>query len=162
MVCFPLQQSPVCGGLSVAHHMLEPVQRIPRYRLLLADYLKYLPEGCDDYKPAESEGGWGGDWLGLSVNVLAFRHPSDALAVISEAADAANNRIKDLVSVCGLKNCITAIGVLSDKLPTLNFPSPPFPPCLPLPLLLSPPFPSLLSPPPLPPLLSLLPPCRRG
>ena len=59
--CFLLQQSPACGGLSVAHHMLEPVQRIPRYRLLLADYLKYLPEDSPDYKPAESEGGWGGE-----------------------------------------------------------------------------------------------------
>ena len=31
------------------HHMLGPVQRIPRYRLLLEDYLKKLPENDPDY-----------------------------------------------------------------------------------------------------------------
>lgn len=35
--------------------MLEPVQRIPRYELLLKDYLKKLPEDALDRKDAESE-----------------------------------------------------------------------------------------------------------
>lgn len=35
--------------------MLEPVQRIPRYELLLKDYLKKLPEDTLDRKDAESE-----------------------------------------------------------------------------------------------------------
>lgn len=35
--------------------MLEPVQRIPRYELLLRDYLKKLPEDALDRKDAESE-----------------------------------------------------------------------------------------------------------
>jgi len=26
---------PACGGLNVQHHMLEPIQRVPRYELLL-------------------------------------------------------------------------------------------------------------------------------
>lgn len=35
--------------------MLEPVQRIPRYELLLKDYLKKLPDDALDRKDAESE-----------------------------------------------------------------------------------------------------------
>lgn len=35
--------------------MLEPVQRIPRYEMLLKDYLKKLPEDTLDRKDAESE-----------------------------------------------------------------------------------------------------------
>jgi hypothetical protein len=67
------ESSPACGHLGVAHHMLEPVQRIPRYRLLLVDYLKHLPEDSPDYEPSQK-----------------------ALEIISEAADKANNRIKEL------------------------------------------------------------------
>jgi len=26
---------PACGGLNLQHHMLEPIQRVPRYELLL-------------------------------------------------------------------------------------------------------------------------------
>ena len=50
-----LQSAPACGNLTVAHYMLEPVQRIPRYRLLLVDYLKHLPQDSLDYKPALSQ-----------------------------------------------------------------------------------------------------------
>jgi len=64
------------SGLGVSHYMLEPVQRIPRYRLLLADYLKYLPEDSPD-RPATTK----------------------ALGIISEAADRTNDRIKELVRV---------------------------------------------------------------
>lgn len=34
--------------------MLEPVQRIPRYELLLKDYLKKLPQDNPDYELAHS------------------------------------------------------------------------------------------------------------
>lgn len=34
--------------------MLEPVQRIPRYELLLKDYLKKLPRDNPDYELAHS------------------------------------------------------------------------------------------------------------
>lgn len=50
----PLQKQEVCGNLTLQHHMLEPVQRIPRYELLLKDYLKKLPEESPDRKDAES------------------------------------------------------------------------------------------------------------
>ncbi|XP_029011884.1 FYVE, RhoGEF and PH domain-containing protein 1 isoform X2 [Betta splendens] len=42
-----------CGNLTLQHHMLEPVQRIPRYELLLKDYLHRLPEDAPDYKDAQ-------------------------------------------------------------------------------------------------------------
>lgn len=55
-VCVKNQQKQdVCGNLTLQHHMLEPVQRIPRYELLLKDYLKKLPEDALDRKDAESE-----------------------------------------------------------------------------------------------------------
>lgn len=63
MVCFcssddfgcVLQKEEMCGNLTLQHHMLEPVQRIPRYELLLKDYLHRLPEDADDFKDAQSE-----------------------------------------------------------------------------------------------------------
>lgn len=35
--------------------MLEPVQRIPRYEMLLKDYLRKLPQDSVDWKDAESK-----------------------------------------------------------------------------------------------------------
>lgn len=54
-LCSDHQKQEVCGNLTLQHHMLEPVQRIPRYELLLKDYLKKLPEDALDRKDAESE-----------------------------------------------------------------------------------------------------------
>uniref|UniRef100_A0A671VT11 FYVE, RhoGEF and PH domain-containing protein 3-like n=1 Tax=Sparus aurata TaxID=8175 RepID=A0A671VT11_SPAAU len=48
-----IQKQDVCGNLTLQHHMLEPVQRIPRYELLLRDYLKKLPDDALDRKDAE-------------------------------------------------------------------------------------------------------------
>ncbi|KAM8864203.1 faciogenital dysplasia isoform 2-T2 [Spinachia spinachia] len=48
-----IQKQDVCGNLTLQHHMLEPVQRIPRYELLLKDYLKKLPADALDRKDAE-------------------------------------------------------------------------------------------------------------
>jgi hypothetical protein len=45
---------PECGNLTLSHHMLSPIQRIPRYELLLKDYLKKLPEDSDDKEDTES------------------------------------------------------------------------------------------------------------
>lgn len=54
--CFCLsQKEEACGNLTLQHHMLEPVQRIPRYELLLKDYLLKLPHGSPDSKDAQSE-----------------------------------------------------------------------------------------------------------
>lgn len=54
-LCLNHQKQDVCGNLTLQHHMLEPVQRIPRYELLLKDYLKKLPDDALDRKDAESE-----------------------------------------------------------------------------------------------------------
>lgn len=35
------------------HHMLGPVQRIPRYKMLLEDYTKRLPDDSPDKVEAE-------------------------------------------------------------------------------------------------------------
>uniref|UniRef100_A0A3Q3VPX1 Uncharacterized protein n=1 Tax=Mola mola TaxID=94237 RepID=A0A3Q3VPX1_MOLML len=45
-----IQKQEVCGSLTLQHHMLEPVQRVPRYEMLLRDYLKKLPEDNPDYE----------------------------------------------------------------------------------------------------------------
>ncbi|TMS03068.1 FYVE, RhoGEF and PH domain-containing protein 4 [Larimichthys crocea] len=47
-----IQSQEMCGSLSLQHHMLEPVQRVPRYEMLLRDYLKKLPMDNPDYEPA--------------------------------------------------------------------------------------------------------------
>lgn len=49
------QVQEVCGSLTLQHHMLEPVQRVPRYEMLLKDYLKKLPPDDSDRRDAESE-----------------------------------------------------------------------------------------------------------
>ena len=38
-MCFMLQNIPECGHLALQHHMLEPIQRVPRYELLLRGLL---------------------------------------------------------------------------------------------------------------------------
>ncbi|KAG7261263.1 hypothetical protein CRUP_013826 [Coryphaenoides rupestris] len=43
-----VQSQKVCGSLGLAHHMLEPVQRVPRYEMLLKHYLRNLPEEDPD------------------------------------------------------------------------------------------------------------------
>uniref|UniRef100_A0A4W6DYL1 FYVE, RhoGEF and PH domain containing 4b n=1 Tax=Lates calcarifer TaxID=8187 RepID=A0A4W6DYL1_LATCA len=47
-----IQSQEVCGSLTLQHHMLEPVQRVPRYEMLLRDYLKKLPVDSPDYELA--------------------------------------------------------------------------------------------------------------
>ena len=49
------QAMPECRSLSLQHHMLTPIQRIPRYVLLLKDYIKNLPDDSPDKADSESE-----------------------------------------------------------------------------------------------------------
>jgi len=44
---------PSLQKLTLQNHMLAPVQRIPRYKLLLEDYIKRLPENSPDLKDAK-------------------------------------------------------------------------------------------------------------
>ncbi|XP_073079436.1 FYVE, RhoGEF and PH domain-containing protein 4 isoform X2 [Manis javanica] len=48
-----IQKQKVCGSLTLQHHMLEPVQRIPRYEMLLKDYLRKLPPDDPDWNDAK-------------------------------------------------------------------------------------------------------------
>ncbi|KAM4676941.1 FYVE, RhoGEF and PH domain-containing protein 4 [Discoglossus pictus] len=48
-----IQKEGKCGSLTLQHHMLEPVQRIPRYEMLLKDYLRKLPQNSLDRRDAE-------------------------------------------------------------------------------------------------------------
>lgn len=47
-VVHEFESQPMCANLSVANYMLEVVQRIPRYKLLLMDYVKHLPDDSPD------------------------------------------------------------------------------------------------------------------
>ncbi|XP_019855450.1 PREDICTED: nascent polypeptide-associated complex subunit alpha, muscle-specific form-like isoform X2 [Amphimedon queenslandica] len=44
---------PMCSNLTVAAYLLETVQRIPRYKLLLADYIKHLEQDSADREDSE-------------------------------------------------------------------------------------------------------------
>ncbi|XP_004855074.1 FYVE, RhoGEF and PH domain-containing protein 4 isoform X2 [Heterocephalus glaber] len=48
-----IQKQEICGSLTLQHHMLEPVQRIPRYEMLLKDYLRKLPSDSPDWSDAK-------------------------------------------------------------------------------------------------------------
>ncbi|XP_070127325.1 FYVE, RhoGEF and PH domain-containing protein 4 isoform X2 [Equus przewalskii] len=48
-----IQKQKICGSLTLQHHMLEPVQRIPRYEMLLKDYLRKLPADSLDWNDAK-------------------------------------------------------------------------------------------------------------
>ena len=60
-----------CRNLKLKHFMLRPVQRLPQYKLLLEDYLKNIDENSEDFDDTAS-----------------------ALRIVSDAADHANDTIK--------------------------------------------------------------------
>ncbi|XP_072311098.1 FYVE, RhoGEF and PH domain-containing protein 4-like [Eucyclogobius newberryi] len=65
-----IQSLEECSSLTLQHHMLEPVQRLPRYELLLRDYLKKLPEDHPDYQPAQES---------LQIVSMATVHSNSAI-----------------------------------------------------------------------------------
>ncbi|XP_029616906.1 FYVE, RhoGEF and PH domain-containing protein 4 isoform X3 [Salmo trutta] len=65
-----IQSQEVCGSLTLQHHMLEPVQRLPRYEMLLRDYLKRLPDDDSDHSHAEKS---------LQVISMAATHSNSAI-----------------------------------------------------------------------------------
>ncbi|KAK2893079.1 hypothetical protein Q8A67_013067 [Cirrhinus molitorella] len=65
-----IQSQEVCGNLTLQHHMLEPVQRVPRYEMLLKDYLKKLPEDDPDRSQAEKS---------LNIISMAATHSNTAI-----------------------------------------------------------------------------------
>ncbi|KAF2357676.1 Pleckstrin domain [Trinorchestia longiramus] len=64
-----------CGGLTLQHHMLCPVQRIPRYELLLRDYLRKLPANHPDRSDTAKA---------LHLVATAASHANDAIRKIDE------------------------------------------------------------------------------
>uniref|UniRef100_A0A671T5T7 FYVE, RhoGEF and PH domain-containing protein 4-like n=1 Tax=Sinocyclocheilus anshuiensis TaxID=1608454 RepID=A0A671T5T7_9TELE len=65
-----IQSQEVCGNLTLQHHMLEPVQRVPRYEMLLKDYLKKLPEDDPDCSQAKKS---------LNIISMAATHSNMAI-----------------------------------------------------------------------------------
>ncbi|MCJ8733196.1 hypothetical protein PDJAM_G00220380 [Pangasius djambal] len=65
-----IQKQEVCGSLTLQHHMLEPVQRVPRYEMLLKDYLKKLPQDHVDQRDAEKS---------LEIIATAATHSNTAI-----------------------------------------------------------------------------------
>ncbi|XP_047452187.1 FYVE, RhoGEF and PH domain-containing protein 4a isoform X2 [Mugil cephalus] len=65
-----IQSQEVCGSLTLQHHMLEPVQRVPRYEMLLKDYLKKLPEDDPDRRDSEKS---------LEIIATAATHSNSAI-----------------------------------------------------------------------------------
>ncbi|XP_033745207.1 FYVE, RhoGEF and PH domain-containing protein 2-like isoform X2 [Pecten maximus] len=70
-----IQKTPECGSLTLQHHMLDPVQRVPRYQLLLQDYLKHLPEDSPDKENAE---------VALELVTKAASHSNEAMKKIEK------------------------------------------------------------------------------
>ncbi|XP_056271952.1 FYVE, RhoGEF and PH domain-containing protein 4a isoform X3 [Pseudoliparis swirei] len=65
-----IQSQEVCGSLTLQHHMLEPVQRVPRYEMLLKDYLKKLPQDDPDRQNSEKS---------LEIIATAATHSNSAI-----------------------------------------------------------------------------------
>ncbi|EZA49970.1 hypothetical protein DMN91_011743 [Ooceraea biroi] len=70
-----IQKLDECAKLSLAHHMLSPIQRLPRYELLLKDYLRNLTEDHQDYVDAQKA---------LELVSIAANHTNDAMKKIDK------------------------------------------------------------------------------
>ncbi|XP_076237751.1 FYVE, RhoGEF and PH domain-containing protein 4 [Calliopsis andreniformis] len=70
-----IQKLDECAKLSLPHHMLSPIQRLPRYELLLKDYLRNLTEENADYEDAKKA---------LELVSTATNHTNDAMKKIDK------------------------------------------------------------------------------
>ncbi|XP_033342039.2 FYVE, RhoGEF and PH domain-containing protein 1 [Megalopta genalis] len=68
-----IQKLDECAKLSLSHHMLSPIQRLPRYELLLKDYLRNLTQENADYEDAKKA---------LGLVSTAANHTNDAMKKI--------------------------------------------------------------------------------
>ncbi|XP_058034451.1 FYVE, RhoGEF and PH domain-containing protein 2 isoform X5 [Ahaetulla prasina] len=66
-----IQKREVSANLTLQHHMLEPIQRIPRYELLLKDYIQKLPLESPDKEDAQKA---------LEMIFTAAKHSNAAIA----------------------------------------------------------------------------------
>lgn len=90
-----LQKRPECGNLTLQHHMLEPVQRVPRYELLLKDYLKHLPKESAD-----------------------MQHTEKALKIVKEAAQHSNEAMRKIEKFRKLLDLNESLGEIDLISPT--------------------------------------------
>ncbi|XP_011496686.1 PREDICTED: FYVE, RhoGEF and PH domain-containing protein 1-like [Ceratosolen solmsi marchali] len=70
-----IQKLEECAKLSLAHHMLSPIQRLPRYELLLKDYLKNLVKDNPDYEDTKKA---------LELVSTAANHTNEAMKKIDK------------------------------------------------------------------------------
>ncbi|XP_031839732.1 FYVE, RhoGEF and PH domain-containing protein 4 [Nomia melanderi] len=77
-----IQKLDECAKLSLPHHMLSPIQRLPRYELLLKDYLRNLTEENADYEDAKNMAFFLAEALGLVST--AANHTNDAMKKIDK------------------------------------------------------------------------------
>ncbi|XP_037376779.1 FYVE, RhoGEF and PH domain-containing protein 2 isoform X2 [Talpa occidentalis] len=73
-----IQNSKASGSLTLQHHMLEPVQRIPRYELLLKDYVQKLPAQAPDRADAQKA---------LDMIFSAAQHSNEAITEMERLQD---------------------------------------------------------------------------
>ncbi|XP_060087511.1 FYVE, RhoGEF and PH domain-containing protein 2 isoform X2 [Heteronotia binoei] len=66
-----IQRREISANLNLQHHMLEPIQRIPRYELLLKDYIQKLPPASPDREDAQKA---------LEMIFIAAKHSNTAIA----------------------------------------------------------------------------------
>ena len=69
------EKFPQCRNLKMSHYFLKPIQRLPQYKLLLEDYLRNLNTNSPDYDDTAA-----------------------ALTIVTQAADHANETIKQTVN----------------------------------------------------------------
>ncbi|XP_032195666.1 FYVE, RhoGEF and PH domain-containing protein 2 isoform X2 [Mustela erminea] len=73
-----IQSSEASSSLTLQHHMLEPVQRIPRYELLLKEYVQKLPAQAPDRADAQKA---------LDMIFLAAQHSNAAITEMERLQD---------------------------------------------------------------------------
>ncbi|KAM7319121.1 hypothetical protein ACRRTK_022233 [Alexandromys fortis] len=92
-----IQLSEASGSLTLQHHMLEPVQRIPRYELLLKEYVQKLPAEAPDRADAQR-----------------------ALDMIFSAAQHSNAAIAEMERLQGLWEVYQRLGLEDDMVDPSN------------------------------------------
>ncbi|KAJ8683067.1 hypothetical protein QAD02_018859 [Eretmocerus hayati] len=70
-----IQKMEECAKLSLAHHMLSPIQRLPRYEMLLKDYLRNLVKDSPDYEDTKKA---------LELVSTAANHTNEAMKKIDK------------------------------------------------------------------------------
>lgn len=70
-----IHRLPECGNLTLTHHMLSPIQRVPRYQLLLCDYLKKLNDYSIDHEDTKRA---------LELVSTAANHSNEAMKKIDK------------------------------------------------------------------------------